>query len=222
MKKLGQERYKKAPESTRRKTWANKSAVVASAALALFIIAILVGAFVGPGRECPAGTALESAVCVPCEPARCLECGISGSQKCDKCSDGSLVSKEGKCTSCNTDAADESPCLSCKFQEGSDTATECLSCKSGFRLANGKCYGCGQGSGCATCDKSKCLECKSRYRLSSAGDCELCSSDLRYCAQCKDTTSCEVCDLEVAQLKDGKCTECRTDNAWFKSKTVPG
>ena len=115
MKKLGQERYKKAPEPTRRKTWANKSAVVASAAFALFVIAVLVGAFVGPGRACAAGTVLESAVCVPCEPARCLECATSGSKKCDKCSDGSLVSKEGKCTSCNTDAADESPCLTCKF-----------------------------------------------------------------------------------------------------------
>ena len=71
MGKLGQKRFKKAKETSRRKTWGNKSAVVAMAAFALFIIAVVVGAFVGPVRRCEAGTVLESAVCVPCEPARC-------------------------------------------------------------------------------------------------------------------------------------------------------
>lgn len=88
---------------------------MAMAALTLFIVALVVGAFVGPVRVCGAGTVLETAVCVACEPARCLDCRVSGSKKCDKCAEGSLVSKDGKCTSCNTDASDESPCLSCKF-----------------------------------------------------------------------------------------------------------
>jgi hypothetical protein len=178
MKKLGQSGYKKAKETSRRRTWANKSAVVAMAAFALFVVAIVIGAFVGPLRECPSGTVLETAVCVPCDPARCLDCRTSGSKKCDKCADGSLVSKDGKCTSCNTEAADESPCLQCKFTDATQTATECSSCKTGFRLADGKCVGCGQGSGCAKCDKSKCLQCKARYRLSKAGLCELCSGEL--------------------------------------------
>lgn len=178
MKKLGQARYRKVKETSRRRTWGNRSAIVALAALALFIVAIVVGVFVGPDRECTGNTVLETAVCVPCEQTGCLDCRTSGSKKCDKCSDGSLVSKDGKCASCNTVASDESPCLTCEFKDGSQTETECLTCKTGYRLEGGKCIGCGQGSGCANCDQSKCLECKSRYRLSKAGLCELCSTEL--------------------------------------------
>lgn len=83
MKKLGQARYRKAKETSRRRTWGNKSAVVALAALALFIVAIVVGVFVGPDRACKGGTVLETAVCVPCEQPGCVDCQTSGSKKCD-------------------------------------------------------------------------------------------------------------------------------------------
>lgn len=189
---------------------------MAVASLCIFVVAVVVGVFVGPERGCTGSTVLETAVCVPCEQAQCLDCQTSGSKKCDACSDGSIVSKDGKCTSCNTDAPDESPCLSCRFTDDSQAATECENCKPGYRLEAGKCIGCSQGTGCAECDQSTCLRCRPRYRLNS-GQCELCSKDLSYCASCQDSTTCQECDVEVARMKDGKCTECRNDNNWFRT-----
>jgi hypothetical protein len=57
------------------------------------------------------------------------------------------------------------------------------------------------------------------YRLNAGGTCELCSSTIPYCAKCSDATTCEKCDVEIALMDNGKCTNCRADNGWFNTNS---
>lgn len=68
---------------------------------------------------------------------------------------------------------------------------------------------------CKSCqggDVAKCLLCSEG--ASMVGDkCVPCNEAVPHCDTC-DGDKCKKCDYQVANLKNGKCDDCRTDNGW--------
>ena len=66
MRKLGQSEYAKLSEEERRRKWSKKMTFLAAFSMLVFLVFLIGGVFVSPGRECEKRQALESAVCVDC------------------------------------------------------------------------------------------------------------------------------------------------------------
>ena len=110
-------------------------------------------------ESCPSGQYRNLAKC------KCIDCSIDYGTDCLTCSsDGCLSCKDGKypngntCTNCDTKYPN---CATCD-------ETKCKTCKTNYKLDNGKCVpDCTKffNENCTTCDELTCKTCKPNYDL---------------------------------------------------------
>ena len=111
---------------------------VAVFSMVVFLIFLVVGAFVSPGRQCEQRQALESAVCIDCLDKKCDDCS-SGSSTCSQCESGYVLNKNSRCEDCDLELYKK--CLSCDIADDGQTKI-CKKCNEGYRLEDGKCIEC--------------------------------------------------------------------------------
>jgi uncharacterized repeat protein (TIGR02543 family) len=167
-------------------------------------------------RDCGAGYTLYNGKCLKCS-GNYVFSTITG--KCEPLTcpvNQSAVN--GKCVSC------PSNCSTC------NSTTNCLTCKSGYQLQNGKCVASGCSvANCKTCvtnNNKACFTCNSGYQLQNGqcikdttcpdgyglinGKCQKCN--VSGCARCNGNLNrCDSCQRYTG-LNNGTCTKCSVSN----------
>lgn len=134
--------------------------------------------------KCRDGYRLQGGSCIICDITGCKRCDTSISG-CDECYERRFF-KEGSCSSLCT----VGNCTNCK-----SNIDRCDTCQEGFRLNTDKtaCEPCGILY-CKSCDVDTriCTDCKKNYFLDGEA-CTLCPFG---CANCVNSTSCQLCDQQ--------------------------
>ena len=127
-----------------------------------------------------------------------------------------MATSDGYCRDCDTN---EFSIVCMKCEAGANGASKCTECAAGYRLTEeGECKTCGTDYSCKRCSAEMCTECMDGYYLDTTGECQKCSDTLEFCNKCSSPYKCDRCNNRVAQLgSEGKCTECNSQNGWYKN-----
>ncbi|ELP84008.1 hypothetical protein EIN_345940 [Entamoeba invadens IP1] len=155
----------------------------------------------------------------------------SGEFKCEKCSEESKTTCEGRdfdsCRQCNDDCSFvEGKCALTHCHEHSllydSVPSKCIRCKKGFIMKDIEF--CVESDGCETLEGEKCVQCKTEFYLGEDYKCHPCDEKCKgcthnstTCTSCVDdytiraARSCELCsDKACAFCEENKgiCTQC--------------
>ena len=108
-------------EEDRRSKYGKFMAYVSFIIMGLFMVILVIGiAAQKEGRICVERQALESAVCVDCVEAACMDCE-GDSKVCKQCEVGFILNADGKCVDC--DDQEYVACQECEITGDSVTCT---------------------------------------------------------------------------------------------------
>ncbi|EAL45429.2 tyrosine kinase, putative [Entamoeba histolytica HM-1:IMSS-B] len=155
--------------------------------------------------QCDDGYYELNGVCISCKQFgnQCSQCSAT---KCERCSDGTPLQKDGTCRIPYCQKQENGKCSICvdnystnsigyceekieNCQIRAISTKECIICQPGFVLLNGQCYKSIQN--CETNTQVGCLRCENSY-YASEGVCKPCDSNCRTCLLEKN--KCFSCD----------------------------